>query len=157
MTSDLKHAHLTDQFRLVQSEKFPVDPLSPRKARQLVRRFCEAIGQPSDTAELLISELVTNALTHAKSPCQVTCVAPWGAAAWFEVKDESPQLPTLREVDLGAASGRGLLLMDALAEYWHVEDDELRRKKIICFRLKEECRDARSAQQTEVTVAAAAS
>ncbi|MFE3578099.1 ATP-binding protein [Streptomyces vinaceus] len=156
MTSDREHVHLTDLFRHVQSEKFPVDVHSPGKARRLVRRFCEAIGQPSDTAELLISELVTNAITHAKSPCQVTCVAPWDSPAWFEVKDESPQLPALREVDLGAAGGRGLLLMDALAEHWHVEEDSLHRKKIVCFSPKGEGHDTRSAQQAGVTVAAAA-
>ncbi|WP_181143711.1 ATP-binding protein [Streptomyces cinnamoneus] len=157
MSEHREHVHLTDLARLVQSKKFPADPLSVGAARRFVRRFCNEIGQDSDTAELLISEVVTNALVHAKSPCQVTCVALWGRPAWFEVRDESPEHPTPRDVDLDASGGRGLLLLDVLADHWHVEDDTSRQAKIICFTLKEGEDDARGAQQREVTAAAVAS
>ncbi|MEU9044071.1 ATP-binding protein [Kitasatospora sp. NPDC048343] len=149
--------HLTDLVRLVQSKKFPADPLSVGDARRFVRKFCDEIGQDPDTAELLISEVVTNALIHAESPCQVTCVALWGRPAWFEVKDESPQHPKHREADLSATNGRGLLLLDALATHWHVDDLAAHGAKVICFTPREENHDARSARPAEVTAAAVAS
>jgi len=73
------------------------------------------IGELRDTIELLISELVTNAVIHARSDVELT-ISEHGARIRVEVSDTNPQMPAIREPD--AASGRGLRLVDALADRW---------------------------------------
>ncbi len=80
-----------------------------------------------DSALLLVSELVTNAVqasAHNTSPdpdqlpmiglsLQVT-----NTSLFTEVWDGSPGLPARRETDLMGDNGRGLLLVDSLADAW---------------------------------------
>ncbi|MEU0295788.1 ATP-binding protein, partial [Streptomyces microflavus] len=75
----------------------------------------------SETAELLVSELVTNAVLHATgSPsCRVTC-ARSASAFTVTVVDQGGGLPVVRNGDLNATSGRGLLLVESLADDWGV-------------------------------------
>lgn len=71
-----------------------------------------------DDAKLLVSELVTNAIRHARSPVQVT-VRDHGGRLRVEVADESVRPLVYRE---GLQEGgRGLLLLDALADRWGVD------------------------------------
>jgi anti-sigma regulatory factor (Ser/Thr protein kinase) len=75
-----------------------------------------------EAAALLVSELVTNAVTHAGS--EVHVVIGRGAAyavLRVEVGDFSTAPPTLGGFDLEAMSGRGLALVEALADRWGVE------------------------------------
>jgi hypothetical protein len=80
----------------------------------------DAIGDDStDTAVLLTSELVTNALTHGESP--VTVAVSWsGEQLRIEVHDRSRYLPTPWPVHMAPddETGRGLLLVDTLATDW---------------------------------------
>ncbi|MEU8581386.1 ATP-binding protein [Streptomyces abikoensis] len=93
----------------------------------------------ADTAELLVSELVTNALVHTDGGAVVTARLTGGPAASVkgrlrvEVRDFISRHPTVRAptagppgrngergVDTAATSGRGLLLVHALADGWGV-------------------------------------
>lgn len=73
----------------------------------------------TETAILLTSELVTNALTHGMSP--VTVAVSWsGEQLRVEVHDRSGQLPAPWPVRMAPddETGRGLLLVDTLATDW---------------------------------------
>ncbi|MEV0849574.1 ATP-binding protein [Streptomyces sp. NPDC049954] len=77
----------------------------------------------ADTAELLASELVTNAVLHADGAddCRVTCELS-GAAFTVTVIDQGNGIPSMRREEAGEPEpgGRGLLLVDTLADEWGV-------------------------------------
>jgi anti-sigma regulatory factor (Ser/Thr protein kinase) len=77
----------------------------------------------ADTVELLVSELVTNAvqaserLTQGIAPVQLWLSSD-GKRVVIQVWDSSPQLPIHRDQDLAASGGRGLLLVENLSAEW---------------------------------------
>lgn len=73
-----------------------------------------------DTASLLVSELVTNAILHARSDVTVTVLAERDGVR-VEVADDDSGAPTLRHAPASATTGRGLALVDACAGAWGVE------------------------------------
>jgi hypothetical protein len=73
-----------------------------------------------EMAVFLISELVTNAVTHAKTPLRLG-VVDLGDAMRFEVFDESPSLPLPREAGPEDEHGRGLFLVSSLSRSWGCE------------------------------------
>ncbi len=94
------------------------------KARAYVRRALAAADSAADvdTAALLVSELVTNAILHARTPLLVS-VDSRGGEAHIEVHDESSTAPRLHPFSATSATGRGLRLLDSLAKRWGVEVD----------------------------------
>lgn len=76
-----------------------------------------------ETASLLVSEVVTNAVLHAGTQIELTCGVEDGALC-VEVRDRSTVAPSLRHYDAGASTGRGLGLVELLADGWGVEADE---------------------------------
>lgn len=97
-------------------------PESVEEARRLVRQAMSAwgLGEHSDTAALLISELVTNAITHTPSrSIRVIVARPAPSLVRLAVVDKAPRrVPELRPADAGAESGRGLRLIDVFAYRW---------------------------------------
>ncbi|MEV4503790.1 ATP-binding protein [Streptomyces klenkii] len=115
-----------------------------REVRAELRRLLAHWGAPgrADTAELLASELVTNALVHTDGGAVVKAVltGAFGQARGrlrVEVRDFVAGHPALRgpgtdtgpvslenmsmnEIEKAATSGRGLLLVHALADGWGV-------------------------------------
>lgn len=85
-----------------------------------------------DTARLLTSELVTNAVLHARTDMTVT-VEEQGRGVRISVADHSPVSPALRHHSTTATTGRGLRLLDELADAWSVADD--RDGKTVWFSL----------------------
>jgi anti-sigma regulatory factor (Ser/Thr protein kinase) len=70
-------------------------------------------------AVLLTNELVTNAIVHART--EVTLVLRFEEPLiTVEVHDESDQAPHLLSPDRSAEHGRGLALVDQLADRWGV-------------------------------------
>jgi anti-sigma regulatory factor (Ser/Thr protein kinase) len=85
-----------------------------------VRTLTGARGIPHvrDDAEILVSELVTNAVRHALSagtPLRLLIVRMDGRLR-IEVHDPSPVRPSLRQVDLMDETGRGWFLVAAIAD-----------------------------------------
>lgn len=74
----------------------------------------------ADTAALLVSEVVTNAVLHARSQVHLTVDCD-GRAVRVEVADSSPAAPARRSFTPNAGTGRGLLLVDELADAWGLE------------------------------------
>ncbi|MFK0160715.1 ATP-binding protein [Streptomyces sp. NPDC090493] len=98
------------------------DPESVEEARRLARQAMCAWGldEHAETAALLISELVTNAIRHTPAR-RVRVIVTRPAPGWVRVAavDKAPsRLPHLRAVDADAESGRGLRLVDAFADRW---------------------------------------
>lgn len=100
----------------------------PHDLRRLhdARRFvCDAIDEwgvaPPENAALLTSEVVTNAMIHVGGSV-VLHVWRNGRRAVVEVHDDSSEQPELREPEPGRAGGRGMQIIEALANSWGVID-----------------------------------
>src|SRR5262245_61935832 len=97
----------------------PSDVTAPRRARHLVETACADLSAPQvDTARLLVTELVANAVQHGAAPVLLHVVRDEGALR-VEVQDGSPDLPSMVE---SAQGGRacGLWVVAALATDWGV-------------------------------------
>ena len=70
-----------------------------------------------EIAELLVSELVTNAIVHAHSPSQLS-VRVDGGTVHVEVEDWGGGALVLRDPDPLTPGGRGLRFVEALAARW---------------------------------------
>lgn len=70
--------------------------------------------------ELLTSEVVTNALLHAREAGELA-VYVFPTMIRVEVEDPSSLMPALRQAGVDAVSGRGLTIVDGLARSWGVE------------------------------------
>lgn len=71
-------------------------------------------------AELVISELVTNALRHGLGDVVVRTSLADGDLLQVSVTDSGPELPALQPVDVGRIGGVGLRIVDRLASEWGV-------------------------------------
>lgn len=67
-----------------------------------------------ETAALLVSELATNAVLHARTPFSVT-VDISADCVRVEVQDDSPMLPARRPYTVTASTGRGIAIVHDLA------------------------------------------
>ncbi len=114
------------------------DPVSPRSARQFVRRFVaeQHIDCDVDALAVLVSEMVTNAVLHARGAITVY-VAALPVALRVEVHDASPRLPRQRGHGGEAATGRGLALVSSLARDWgaHTLHGAGEHRKVVWFEL----------------------
>ena len=95
-------------------------PTAAADARGQVRAAIRAWNVPVDaeTAVLLTSELVTNALRHETGrtiTLTVTCVC---GQLRVDVHDTSPSAPMPVNAPVDAEAGRGLLLVDSLSTDW---------------------------------------
>jgi anti-sigma regulatory factor (Ser/Thr protein kinase) len=118
-------------------------PASAATARQFVGDTlggwgCDAF---SDAARLLVSELVTNAVLHARTDVEVV-VRLLRSGIRVEVHDRSTAAPVVRRYEDEAMTGRGLALVDELATKWGV--DPLRDGKSVWFELDETPRRKRA-------------
>lgn len=87
-----------------------------------------------DTAALLTTELVSNAIRHTRDELVLT-VRLAGGRLRVGVSDSSHRRPQLVQVGGRDTSGRGLHLVEALAERWGVEPDERGLGKTVWFEL----------------------
>jgi two-component sensor histidine kinase len=107
--------------------------LAPAQARRAVRDFAAAVSPASAwTAELLASELVTNAVTHGRGAVRVVMEYDAKGLA-VTVTDDEPAPPVMADAALSATGGRGMRLVDVLSSDWGVKPD--RPGKGVWFRL----------------------
>jgi len=97
------------------SVKLPAEPIAARTARGVVRNVLSTADQALlDSVELLVSELVTNAVLHATSAPRLD-VHVGRARIRVEVFDDDATPPHTRVPGIG---GWGLQLVDRLATRW---------------------------------------
>ncbi|MFE1924966.1 SpoIIE family protein phosphatase [Streptomyces asoensis] len=103
----------------VAERRFPRAPSQVGPARAVVREQLHVWGldELADAAELMVSELVTNAVRHSRrSPVALRLVR--GDTLLCEVEDDDHELPTLLSAGPGDERGRGLRVVSALAREW---------------------------------------
>ncbi|MEV6290661.1 SpoIIE family protein phosphatase [Streptomyces sp. NPDC051896] len=109
----------------LQQHVAPGDPEALSQARHLIRAAVRSWGHRdrADEIELVADELITNALMHTEGSAIVTLRALDGGhrRLRIEVEDSSSALPRRREAGEDGVSGRGLLLVEMLADAWGVE------------------------------------
>ncbi|QHF98273.1 hypothetical protein DEH18_05400 [Streptomyces sp. NHF165] len=104
---------------------FPATRQQVPRMRQIARGWLERWALPAvvvGDAELVVSELGTNAVEHGRGPVGLT-LAHLPGVLRIEVTDRSSTPARPRTVAADAESGRGLLLVDALAGAWGVSPD----------------------------------
>ncbi|MEU6768372.1 SpoIIE family protein phosphatase [Streptomyces sp. NPDC046853] len=104
----------------VASWRLALDPSEVSRARDLVRGQLIAWSREdrSETAELLVGELVTNAVRHSRGGGVGLRMVRSGATLICEVEDEDHTLPTLLNAGPGDEFGRGLRIVSVLAKEW---------------------------------------
>jgi anti-sigma regulatory factor (Ser/Thr protein kinase) len=128
---------LTGQTRPVDTGTLALTtlPTSPFWARRYTRLFLDSCQEISpdiaETAELIVSELVTNAVRYAGEPAGITqhpqrtavslialSLRNFREVLLIEVYDTDSNPPILSSADDSAENGRGLMLVDALSKEW---------------------------------------
>jgi anti-sigma regulatory factor (Ser/Thr protein kinase) len=125
-------------------------PSSPFWARRYTRQFLDSCHEmtesTADTAELLVSELVTNAVRFSGDPARPLRYSERASAGLIslslrhfreglliEVFDTDAKPPVLTDPDLYAENGRGLMLVDTLAREWSYFFPPGGGKVVYCF------------------------
>ena len=92
-------------------------------ARRFATDVLRAEGRGTGDVPLLVSELATNAVLHARSDFLITVEVgedgPGGVRV--EVSDRNSRLPSFAAVKPDAYSGRGLMLVQTLSAAWGVD------------------------------------
>jgi anti-sigma regulatory factor (Ser/Thr protein kinase) len=106
------------------SLKLPARTDAARRARRFLTDFCRAAQLPPhlcQTAALLVSELVTNAVVHGRTSATVEVHRPADTLR-VTVRDDNPALPAVGDApDFTNEHGRGMLIVSKLARRWGVE------------------------------------
>ena len=98
------------------------DPVGVRVARRFVRSIVDGVLDEEQlaTAELLTSELVTNAVLHGRGE-PVLAVDVDAHRVRVAVHDDTSTAPVVRDLGPLAASGRGMQLVETLSARWGVD------------------------------------
>jgi anti-sigma regulatory factor (Ser/Thr protein kinase) len=100
---------------------FPAVPESAGAARTFVRTFLhDCPDDLVDSAVLLTSELVTNAIVHAKTAFELELTSP-DARVHIAVTDDSRDLPSVESHEALDEHGRGIPLVASQADDWGIE------------------------------------
>jgi anti-sigma regulatory factor (Ser/Thr protein kinase) len=112
----------------------PGNVASVPTARRFTLDALHALGQDGadEVAALLVSEVATNAVLHARSPMRLSVWCHDGHPR-VEVRDDDPTPPREVVADPMACGGRGMVLVDALASAWGVNRNG--RGKTVWFEL----------------------
>jgi two-component sensor histidine kinase len=110
------------------TRQFSADPREVSRARRLARETLTGwnLTAHADLAQLVTSELVTNAIRHGTGPVQVT-LSRTAAELRIDVHDDGPGRPECQHASAADEGGRGLDLIDALIALqggsWSVRPD----------------------------------
>ncbi|MFF9398535.1 ATP-binding protein [Streptomyces sp. NPDC014744] len=104
------------------SEIFPCEPSTAETGRKVVRDVLGIwhLDDLADRAELIITELIANASRHTPCPeIRLVVGRPSSTRVRVGIVDEEPsRLPVLSHAGDEDESGRGLFLIDAVADRW---------------------------------------
>ncbi len=116
-------------------QRFPPTSSSPAAVRRFVGSRLDGVSTPDvETTLLLVSELASNVVVHARTEFQVRVrTAGTPPHVRVEVTDTGPGAPVRGDAVLTAARGRGLQLVDSLAAGWGVEWTPDRSSKTVWF------------------------
>jgi anti-sigma regulatory factor (Ser/Thr protein kinase) len=101
---------------------FPSETRAVSDARRFVLEAGDVPDEAAGDVALLVSEVASNAVLHARSPFTVT-VERRGSNLRVAVSDSSAVLPVVKHLSNEATTGRGLRILGHLAQAWGVEPD----------------------------------
>ncbi|POX55509.1 hypothetical protein C3489_10135 [Streptomyces sp. Ru71] len=104
-----------------------------RLARLLAEAQLRRWGLPAEPANVIVAELAANAATHGRVPGRNFRLTLYviGGTLCIEVTDtRGERLPEVQRPAVSAESGRGLLLVEALADRWGVREERFPRKTV---------------------------
>ena len=108
---------------VMRSDLFACDPSSVPAARHFIGECVEQLGLGSvPLVQLLVSELATNAVVHARSSFDVTVQKLADGGARVEVRDFGGGTPRVLDREPIAVSGRGLQIVTSLARSWGIDE-----------------------------------
>lgn len=121
----------------VLATSLPARSRSAWDARRAIRAALQERVDPDvlDTVFLLTTELVSNAVASAAAPLDLRVVLSPQGVLQVEVADSNTEVPQPVEASPEAESGRGLLLVGALADAWGT-DPMPPRGKVVWFMLQ---------------------
>ena len=98
------------------------EPDAVPSARRFARETAVQVGRAdlADMAELVASELVTNAMLHGKAPVRLIVILH-DSGLRVEVADNSRNVPVRPQLGAEGMTGRGLALVDAVSQLWGVD------------------------------------
>jgi anti-sigma regulatory factor (Ser/Thr protein kinase) len=98
------------------------DKLAPRAARRFVNEVLTDTGYEDvlDVVELLVTEVVTNAVLHARSSADVV-VRLLPDAVRVEVRDGDDSFPVRRRAHSDQPGGRGFDLVEQMSRSWGID------------------------------------
>ncbi|MWA04596.1 ATP-binding protein [Actinomadura sp. LD22] len=105
------------------SDTLVLEPTSqaPEAAQRFVSAHMKMWGLDDFDGRLVASELVTNAFLHGAGAIVVRLFREeTKGLPTVEVSDQGARLPTLRQENYAATSGRGLLMVAAVSAAWGV-------------------------------------
>ena len=113
MSADTKWSHYRE---------WPPEPENVRASREFVswQLTRHALPELTEDAALVVSELATNVIRHARTPFEVTLERSEGTVRLC-VHDASPQPPFVRPAHPSATRGRGLRLVGSVSSSWGVD------------------------------------
>jgi anti-sigma regulatory factor (Ser/Thr protein kinase) len=100
--------------------RFDPEPAACPEARRFVRRLLAEAGTDAEVAELLTSELAANVIRYGRTP--FTVVVSVSPVVRVAVHDGNAVLPARQAAQGDDEAGRGLLLIESLADAWGVEE-----------------------------------
>lgn len=124
---------MPETVRVVTS--LPPNDHSAAQGRRFVRKVLLSCALPHvvDTAVLLASELITNAVLHGRSEVELT-VEITGAGVKVSAADMNSRMPVMQSADEHALDGRGIAIVNLLASSWGVTSTD--DGKIVWFCLE---------------------
>lgn len=112
---------------------FGANHLSVPAARHFVLDLGWLAGDDRDRLAVLISELVSNAVLHARTDFRVRA-AMYPTGIRVEVFDGSRARPVISDRDTSPSRGRGLQVVEALSDHWGF--DPINGGKVVWFELE---------------------
>jgi serine phosphatase RsbU (regulator of sigma subunit)/PAS domain-containing protein/anti-sigma regulatory factor (Ser/Thr protein kinase) len=117
----VRHDGLPEQSRPAH-DRTSIDRVDPRAARAARDFIARHLAEPElvdlrETAVLLVSEVVTNALRHSNGRVELE-LWRFSDRVRVEVSDETSRAPVVEGADPLSESGRGVPLMNALSDRW---------------------------------------
>jgi DNA-binding NarL/FixJ family response regulator len=133
ITEILVAAAITELARDGLSIELPDHASAPRIGRRLIRNLLIHRDRALVAdVELLVSELITNAIVHASSAPQLE-VRLSRQSIRVAVHDAEPSLPEFRVPDAGRPGGRGMQLLSTLASRWGADHSDT--GKVVWFEI----------------------
>jgi two-component sensor histidine kinase len=111
---------VTESRELAASYRIDCDPALVSRAREQTRKILPAwgLGEHTNIAELIVSELVTNAMVHGAGQIEIRLSCAATGDLWTEIHDDGPGRPARQRPSSDDEYGRGLELIDGLIELY---------------------------------------